>query len=334
MPAAIQERHAPGPLDLPAMAAQGKPLVLRGLCADWPLVQSARQSDSAFAKALAAQDNGVPVDTLLMPPEAGGRVGYNAAMDGFNYQHFKVSVTDVLVRLAQYSRTSEPTPGVALQSAAIATCLPGLLQTHAISGLPPAVQPRLWLGNRVTTPTHFDAFHNIAVVACGQRRFTVFPPEQVGNLYIGPLDFAPTGAAISLAPLDAPDGPQFPRLQRALEHGLEAVLEPGDALYLPPLWWHHVSSLGQLNALVNYWWQPQMADGQSPSSGIAALLHARLAFAGLPPTERAAWRALMEHYVFADEDPAAHIPTERRGVLGALDRGTIAALKQRIAGSL
>ncbi|WDS36681.1 cupin-like domain-containing protein [Pseudoxanthomonas sp.] len=334
MPAAIEERQAPGALDLPTIAAQGKPLVLRGLCADWPLVQAARQSDSAFAKALAAHDNGTPVDTLLMPPEAGGRVGYNAAMDGFNYQHFKVSVTDVLMRLAQYSRTLEPTPGVALQSAAIAACLPALLETHAIPGLPPAVPPRLWLGNQVTTPTHFDAFHNIAVVACGQRRFTLFPPEQVGNLYIGPLDFAPTGAAISLAPLDGSDDPRFPRLQQALEHGLEAVLEPGDALYLPPLWWHHVSSLGPLNALVNYWWQPRMADGRPPSPGIAALLHARLAFAGLPAAERAAWHALMAHYVFADEDPAAHLPAERRGVLGALDADAIAALKRRIAQSL
>jgi hypothetical protein len=335
MPAAIDEYRVTGPLDLVTLAAAGTPLVLRGLCEHWPLVQSARRSDTAFAQALAAQDNGTPVDTLLMPPEAQGLVGYNAALDGFNYQHFKVPVTDVLKRLAQYSRIEHaPVHGVALQSAPVAACLPGLLTRHTIAGLPPEVQPRLWLGNQVTTPAHFDAFHNIAVVACGRRRFTVFAPDQVGNLYIGPLDFAPTGAAISLARLDAVKDPRFPRLEEAMANALTADLSPGDALYLPPLWWHHVASLARLNALVNYWWQPPMADGRAPSPGMAALLHARLAFAGLAPAERAAWRTLMEHYVFADEDPAAHIPAERRGVLGPLDATTVATLRQRIANSL
>ncbi|SEK98699.1 Cupin-like domain-containing protein [Pseudoxanthomonas sp. GM95] len=335
MPAAIDECQATGPLDLADLVTRGTPLVLRGLCAHWPLVQAAGTSDTAFAQALAAQDNGTPVDTLLMPPEAQGVVGYNAALDGFNYQHFKVSVTDVLKRLAQYSRVEHaPVHGVALQSAPIAACLPGLLETHGIAGLPAQIQPRLWLGNQVTTPAHFDAFHNIAVVACGRRRFTVFPPEQVSNLYIGPLDFAPTGAAISLARLDDVDDPRFPRLKDAMAHAFIADLAPGDALYLPPLWWHHVTSLAKLNALVNYWWQPPMADGQAPSPGIVALLHARLAFAGLAPAERAAWRALLEHYVFAEEDPGAHIPDARRGVLGALDAEALAALKQRIARSL
>ncbi len=335
MSAAIQERSASGSLDLPAIAAAGAPLVLRGLCAHWPLVQAARRSETEFAQALAAQDNGTPVDTLLMPPEAQGIVGYNAALDGFNYQHFKVSVTDVLKRLAHYSRLdATPVHGVALQSATIAQCLPGLLASHTIAGFPAAVQPRLWVGNQVTTPVHFDAFHNLAVVVCGRRRFTLFPPEQVSNLYIGPLDFAPTGAAIGLARLDVLDDPKFPRLREAMEHALIAELEPGDALYLPPLWWHHVASLERLNALVNYWWEPPMADGRSPSPGMNALLHARLAFAGLSTSERAAWQALMNHYVFSDEDPAAHIPVDRRGVLGPLDAGMLAALRQRIANAL
>lgn len=333
MPSAIEEVRDAGAVDPAMLVERGTPLVLRGLCAHWPMVQAARRSDTEFAKLLAAHDSGAAVDTLLMPPEANGLVGYDATLEGFNYQHFKVSVTDVLTRLAQYSRREGPVHGVALQSAPIAGCLPGLLADHAIEGLPATIAPRLWLGNRVTTPAHFDAFHNIAVVVCGRRRFSVFAPEQVRNLYIGPLDFAPTGAAISLADLDD-DTAQFPRLALAREHALVAELAPGDALYLPPLWWHHVASLERLNALVNFWWQPTLADGRAPSPGIVALLHARLAFAGLPTHERQAWRALLEHYVFGEEDPAAHIPEARRGVLGALDAQALAALRQRIANSL
>jgi hypothetical protein len=204
------------------------------------------------------------------------------------------------------------------------------VEEHAIPFLDPAIQPRLWIGNRVTTPAHFDELHNIACVVCGRRRFTLFPPEQVRNLYIGPLDFAPTGAAISLARLDQPDDPRFPRLRLALAEAQVAELEPGDAIYIPPLWWHHVASLERLNALVNYWWRPASGDEKSANTAMGCLMHCLLNLRSLPPAERAAWRQLMDHYVFGDEDPAAHIPPERRGVLGPLTTETADKLRQSI----
>lgn len=91
----------------------------------------------------------------------------------------------------------------------------------------------------------------------------------MGNLYIGPLDFAPTGGAISMTRLDRPDDPRFPRLHHALEHSLTAELQPGDAIYIPPLWWHHVESLQTLNALVNYWWKGPRPKAASPIRGWA-----------------------------------------------------------------
>ncbi|MEG3048576.1 MAG: cupin-like domain-containing protein [Thermomonas sp.] len=314
--------------------AGGKPLVIRGLCRDWPVVEAARRSFSDFAQAVAALDNGTQVDVLRMPPEAEGVVGYNEALDGFNYQHFKVGVTEALQRLAAYSRNEGSVPGLALQSALISECIPAFIDTHPMSCLPPSVSPRLWVGNRVTTPAHFDASHNIAVVACGRRRFTLFPTDQVANLYIGPLDFAPTGAAITLARPDQPDFERHPRLREALANALVAELEPGDALYMPPLWWHQVESLEPLNALVNYWWMPAQLEGRATAPALGALLHARLAFAALPAKERQDWRALFDHYVFGDTDPAAHIPEASRGVLGELGPDALAALKERIRSGL
>ncbi|MEF9977001.1 MAG: cupin-like domain-containing protein [Thermomonas sp.] len=314
--------------------AGGKPLVIRGLCRDWPVVEAARRSFSDFAQAVAALDNGTQVDVLRMPPEAEGVVGYNEALDGFNYQHFKVGVTEALQRLAAYSRNEGSVPGLALQSALISECMPAFIDTHPMSCLPSSVSPRLWVGNRVTTPAHFDASHNIAVVACGRRRFTLFPVEQVANLYIGPLDFAPTGAAITLARPDQPDFERHPRLREALATALVAELEPGDALYMPPLWWHQVESLEPLNALVNYWWMPAQLVGRAAAPALGALLHARLAFAALPAKERQDWRTLFDHYVFADADPAAHIPEVSRGVLGELGPDALAALKERIRSGL
>lgn len=316
-----------------AMAA-ARPLVLRGLCRDWPLVQEARRSPSAFAQALAALDAGTPVDVLHMPPDADGVVGYDATLDGFNYRRFKVSLTEALTRLAAYTRVDGPVPGLALQSAQVAECMPGFLDGHPMPCVPASVQPRLWVGNRVTTPAHFDASRNLAVVVCGRRRFTLFPTNQVANLYIGPLDFAPTGAAITLARPDKPDFERHPRLREALANAQVAELEPGDALYLPPLWWHQVESLEPLNALVNYWWTPAQPGGRPTPPALGALLHARLAFASLPPRERQDWRTLFDHYVFADGDPAAHIPEAKRGVLGELDPDALAALRERIRSGL
>lgn len=331
MSSAIEEFHVGGHAFAQSdLADRERPLVIRGLCRDWPVVAAARESDTAFATHLAGYDNGTEVDTLLMAPEENGVIGYNARMDGFNYRHFRVSVTEALRRLAAYSRHDGVTPGVALQSALTPACLPDFQQQHPLPLLDAAIQPRLWIGNQVTTPTHFDAFHNLAVVVCGRRRFTLFAPEQVGNLYIGPLDFAPTGAAISMARLDRPDDPRFPRLRQALAQSLVSELEPGDAIYIPPLWWHHVSSLERLNALVNYWWKPITQEGVTPESGLGALMHTILALKPLPRSEREAWKRLFDHYVFNDQDPAAHIPVERRNLLGLLTPSLVEQIKRKI----
>lgn len=331
MSSTIDEFHAGGhALTQADLTDRELPLVIRGLCRDWPAVAAARESDTAFANYLAGFDNGTEVDTLLTAPEEGGVIGYNPQMDGFNYRHFRVPVTEALRRLAAYSRHDGVTPGVALQSAPISACLPDFRRENPLPQLQAAIEPRLWIGNRVTTPAHFDAFHNLAVVVCGRRRFTLFAPEQVGNLYIGPLDFAPTGAAISMARLDRPDDPRFPRLRQALEQSLVSELEPGDAIYIPPLWWHHVASLERLNALVNYWWKSVAEQGVVPESGLGALMHTILALKPLPHSEREAWKRLFDHYVFNDQDPAAHIPAERRNLLGRLTPALVEQIKGKI----
>jgi ribosomal protein L16 Arg81 hydroxylase len=52
----------------------------------------------------------------------------------------------------------------------------------------------------------------------------------------------------------APDLDQYPRYAAALEVAQEAELEPGDAIFIPRDWYHHVEALDRFNVLVNYWW--------------------------------------------------------------------------------
>jgi hypothetical protein len=221
-------------------------------------------------------------------------------------------VNEQLLRFAKFERR----PAVAVQSAPIADCLPGFLRENVMPLLDATVAPRIWLGNAVVVPAHFDESNNIACVVSGRRRFTLFPPEQIANLYIGPLDFAPTGTPISMVSFRHPDFARFPRFRDALAAAQLAELEPGDALYIPSLWWHHVESLAKYNVLVNYWWKGGPDASTQGDTALDCLLHCVLKLRHLPAEQRAAWGALFQHYLFDARDPAAHIPEHRRGILG------------------
>jgi hypothetical protein len=147
------------------------------------------------------------IDAIMLPPEEKGRIFYNAAMDGFNFFRTHQTISRVIEQIARYS--AFPTaPAVAAQSALIRSCLPRFLDENPMPLLD-AVEPRIWIGNAITVPAHFDDANNIACVVAGRRRFTLLPPEQIANLYIGPVDFAPTGAPISLVDFAVPDFERF-----------------------------------------------------------------------------------------------------------------------------
>jgi Cupin-like domain len=263
-----------GEADFDLMRARQQPLVLRGYVDHWPAVAEARRSPEALCRYLLRFDRGTPADTVLMPPEARGRLFYSPDMQGFNFARSKRTVAAVIEQVARYSQFPVA-PAVAMQSALLADVLPGFAEENRAPFIDAGVAPRLWLGNEVVTPAHFDESHNVACVVSGRRRFTLFPPGQVANLYLGPLDFAPTPTPISLVSFRSPDFARFPRFKQALEHALVAELEPGDALYIPSLWWHHVESIGVLNAMVNYWWTAPAADGLTKAAVLAQALENR-----------------------------------------------------------
>lgn len=317
--------------------AEGRPTVLRGLVAGWPALRH-RDDPSALAAALSAADSGEPVDAVLMKPEQQGRLGYADDLADFNFLRRRLPLAAVIEQVQRYARF-DVAPAVAVQSAPAPRCVPAFAAAHRLPALlHEAIVPRLWLGTAMVTPTHFDESTNLACVIAGRRRFTLFPPEQVRNLYPGPLDFAPTGTPISLACPLAPDLQRFPRFASALGAAWTAELEPGDALVVPPLWWHHVQSLDRFNAMLSHWWRgdPLAAPAPRASAGLDALWLAALALRDLPPAQRQGWQALMAHFVFGDTDAVeGHLPAARRGLLasdrhgdGALDE---AAWRRRIA---
>jgi hypothetical protein len=124
------------------------------------------------------------------------------------------------------------------------------------------------------------------------------------------------GQPVSLAASAAPGDARYPRFQKVREQALVAELGPGDALYMPKLWWHQVEATSSFNGLVNYWWDAFAAGPDQPNT---AMLLAMIAIAERPPAERAAWRAFFDHYVFRPAGhPLAHLPPEQHGLLGPL----------------
>jgi hypothetical protein len=251
-------------------------------------------------------------------------------MNGFNFVRNRLAITAVAEQVLRYAAFARA-PAVAVQSALIRDCLPGFSSENGLTLLEESVLPRIWLGNAITTPTHLDEWNNIGCVVSGRRRFTLFPPEQITNLYIGPLDFAPTGAPMSLVPLHEPDWVRFPKFKEALAAAVSAELGPGDAIFIPPLWWHHVESLEPFNVLVNYWWHASDAV-TATHSAFDTLIQAMLSLRSLPPATRAAWRALFDHYVFGTQEGVTeHIPEHRHGVLGRLSATDVARLCAHLA---
>ena len=292
-----------------------RPVVLRGFAADWPVVGAGREGGAAVAAYLKGFDNGAPVEAYVGPPEIGGRFFYSDAERAGNFERRPGAISAILDEILALGDQADP-PAIYVGSTATPRVLPGFAEANDHDLLAVPVEPRLWFGNATTAQTHYDMADNIAVVVAGRRRFTLFPPEQTANLYVGPLDFTLAGQPVSMVLLEAPDLDRYPRFAEAARHGLSAELEPGDAIYIPTAWWHHVRSLDRLNVLVNYWWRDMPPEVGTP---FAVLLHGLLAVRHLPAPQRAAWRAIFDHYLFeANGDPAAHLPDDRKGVLGPL----------------
>lgn len=309
---------------------QGRPVVMRGLVRDWPVVRAAGISKEAFCQYLKRFDRGYDIDTTYAAPSIRGRLFYNDDLSGLNFRMAQARLSGSLDYLLEHI-DDDPPPTLAIQSAVISHYFSGLQLENKLSPgfMPEGVNPRLWLGNRVTVAAHYDTSENIACCVCGSRRFTLFPPGQVANLYVGPFELTPANATVSMVDFDKPDYGKYPRFRLAEEAALVADLTPGDAIYIPYLWWHHVRSLDTINGLINYWWGQADERRGKPRD---ALLHAMMSIKSLPPSHRNAWRAMFEHYVFeTNGKPGAHLPETRQGILGDMKPDALKLLRTTLS---
>lgn len=291
-----------------------QPAILRGLASDWPAVRAAKVSDESLVDYLKRFSKGRRVAAIVGEADIGGRFFYNDDISGLNFKRGQSALDPFLDRLLRDRGHSSPI-AMAVQSEIIADALPGFERENRLDLVPAEVQPRAWIGNRIQVAAHYDLYENIGIVVAGRRRFTLFPPDQIANLYAGPFELTPAGTPVSLLNVSEPDLDRFPNYAKAAATALTAELEPGDAIYIPYHWWHAVDSLEPFNLFVNYWWN-EGRDGLGRPYD--ALMYALFALKHLPPEQRDVWRIIFDHYVFeANGDPGAHLPPHARGVLGA-----------------
>ncbi|WP_404337343.1 cupin-like domain-containing protein [Sphingomonas sp. MMS12-HWE2-04] len=309
----IAEIGAGASSDSVAAALDGyAPVILRGLVRDWPVVAAGAVSSDTLVEYLAGFDRGGVAEAFVGPPSIRGRFFYSPDLRGFNFERRRGAFGELLRYILGLAGKPE-VPSVYAGAVETARTLPGFA---AANSLPLAEArggtPRIWVGNASIISTHFDASDNIACVAAGQRRFTLFPPDQVHNLYVGPFDHTVAGQPTSMVDLKAPDFDRYPRFRDALAAAQTAELGPGDALYIPALWWHQVEALSDVNVLVNYWWE----DSPDMAARLEAMVYAVLTIGSLPPERRASWQAMFDTFVFKHHgEPAAHLAPEQRGIL-------------------
>ncbi len=310
------------------IVGSNRPAVLRHAFESWPVVEAARDSSSALVEYLKPLCTAGPVTALVADPALEGRFHYRHDLRAVNFQRGQTELTNALDKLLDLAEVERP-KAISIQAVSVRNRLPDFeLQNRQIL-LAEGVAPTLWIGNRGRVAPHFDIHDNLACVTAGARRFTLFPPQQTENLYPGPALLTPAGVPVSLVDLSSPDLVLYPRFAKALNAAQQALLEPGDEIYIPASWWHGVESLHAVNMLINYWWGGMANTEVSPYD---SLLHSMLGIADLSDEMRAAWKSLFDYYVFkTDADPAEHLPDGFEDLVTGMNAQQTATLRHSLA---
>lgn len=314
----VLEGCQPDALPLQELLSAGEPAVIKGVARHWPLVQAGLRSSAEAMNYLRSFYNGKTVGASHGEPEIAGRLFYNEDFTQLNFISHRAPLDQVLADIEQHLDDDRP-PTNYIASTTIDACLPGFRNDNDLPFAAHSFDPlaSIWIGNRTIASCHYDAPNNLACCAVGKRRFTMFPPEQIFNLYPGPLEPTPGGQAVSVVDFAKPDFDRYPRFREALAAAQVAEVEPGDAVFIPSMWWHHIEALSPFNTLVNYWWSTSPKFIPSPMN---ALYHALWALRDRPEREKRAWQSVFEYYVFGPGARAGdHLPEQARGALGPMD---------------
>ena len=210
-----------------------RPVVLAGLAADWP----ARERWSPAY--LAERFGDARVRAFSLP---GGRIRVDRER-GFELRELS------LREYAATVNTDNPEWYLRAELTGALAALGDDLATPSYFAGRRGVRKNLWFGASGTISSlHFDLPHNLYVQIAGRKRFILFAPSESKRLYAHGL--ASSTPHLARADPELRGDPRFPLLARA--RGCAALLEAGDALFIPARFWHHARALS-VSIAVNFW---------------------------------------------------------------------------------
>ena len=109
----------------------------------------------------------------------------------------------------------------------------------------------LWIGSKGSyTVCHQDSYGcNLVAQIRGRKRWVLFPPEDGDCLYPTRLPFEES-SVFSTVNILRPDLGKHHRFAQA--QSLVVTMQPGDVLFVPRHWWHHVQNLDDAVS-INTW---------------------------------------------------------------------------------
>jgi len=332
----VIEGVRPDQIPFDELFQSNQPIILRGLVSDWGLVKAGNVSPETAMDVLQSHNSGNPVGVYVAPPESKARFFYNDDCSGFNYASQHRELSDIFSQIRD-NQNNPNHPYLYMNSLTLDNCFPGLRDHNDLAFDHPLFThnkplSKVWVGTESIAAAHYDVPSNLACCVLGKRRFTLFPPEQIHNLYPGPLEPTPGGQVITMVDLKNPDFERFPRVRQALDAAVVVDLEPGDAVYYPSMWWHQVEALSPFNIMINFWWLTAPAYMGNPMDIVT---HAMLGLRDRPEAEKQAWREVFEYYVFGSpETPREYLPPSAQGALADLDDNMVRRLRALVKNKL
>ena len=325
-----------GDVDVGALIEAGEPIILRQAYKDKALVKAGLKSIKNAQDFIRGFYSDAPLTAFMAPPDCKGRFFYKDDISAMNCEASQMSL-EAFFECLELSGGRDDKPSYYAGSTDIQTFFPKMIEADNLDlpgdifkQYPPLMS--IWMGNKTTAAIHYDMSHNIAACMVGRRTFTLFPPDQISNLYPGPLFPTPAGQVVSMVDLNDPDFEVYPDFKKALSTAQIAKLEPGDVLIYPAMWWHQVEAQDDFNVLINYWWNEAPRFMDSPMNSV---FYAMLALRDRSPAEKAAWKNIFDYYVFGDaEQPRSHLPDVAYGPLGPMDIQTSRRLRQMLINKL
>lgn len=318
---------------------------MKGLVNEWPLVKASQNNDlnngeddarNAVIESLSEHDSLNPFLVYIANHDIDAKFSYNESCTGFNYESKRSDFKQVISHIQ--SQIDNPEHDyLYINSLRLDQGFPSLAASHSLNFNHPefdANQPvaKIWLGTESVAAAHFDLPRNIACCVHGKRRFTLFKPEQVENLYPGPLSPTPGGQVVTMTDLSKPDFDKFPKLKTALANAYVVDMEPGDALYYPSMWWHQVQALDRFNVMINFWWMSAPAHMGNPMD---VLSHGMMSLRDRSESEKKAWKSLFDYYVFGDSaQVVAHLPEQSQGALAPMDEMSARRMRAMLLNNL